>query len=317
MSDAPVKVLSIMARGRSGSTILDNALNGIDGFFSIGELHNLWRRGLIQAGKCGCGAEVANCDIWQKVLSAALQDPSDFNRSAEELIAWQSRSVQTRYTRKLLNLVDDPSAAWDELRHYADVVGTIYRELARVTGARVIIDSSKRPSDAAMTALLPGVEAYFVHLVRDPRAVAYSRQRKKQNVDREMKTWGPAYSTIGWARRNLAAEMVTRRFPNRSLLVRYEDFVQNPAGTIGEIARLVDPSVAELPAIHDHTITLGENHTVAGNPSRFKHGDIELRLDSEWRNGQRRSHRLIATTLALPLIRRYGYGVSSAPVNER
>lgn len=43
---AEVKVLYIAGWGRSGSTILDNVLGQVEGFFSGGELSYLWERGL-------------------------------------------------------------------------------------------------------------------------------------------------------------------------------------------------------------------------------------------------------------------------------
>ena len=42
-----VRVLYIAGSGRSGSTILDRTLGQVDGFFSAGELCNLWGRGLL------------------------------------------------------------------------------------------------------------------------------------------------------------------------------------------------------------------------------------------------------------------------------
>ncbi|MBA3432215.1 MAG: hypothetical protein H0U16_12145, partial [Actinobacteria bacterium] len=52
----PLKVLFIMGWTRSGSTILDNLLGEVEGFFSTGELHYLWRRGLLEGRLCSCGA---------------------------------------------------------------------------------------------------------------------------------------------------------------------------------------------------------------------------------------------------------------------
>ena len=50
MSDGagnPTTVLYVAGAGRSGSTLLDNLLGQIPGFFSAGELRYVWERGLI------------------------------------------------------------------------------------------------------------------------------------------------------------------------------------------------------------------------------------------------------------------------------
>jgi hypothetical protein len=57
----------------------------------------------------------------------------------------------------------------------------------------------------------------------------------------------------------------------------------------------------------DGIVELGENHTVTGNPDRFHRGPVELREDRAWRRNLPPPQRLVVTTLALPLLARYGY----------
>jgi len=145
-------------------------------------------------------------------------------------------------------------------------------------------------------------------LVRDPRAVSYSRTRVKADVDeREMKRDGPVRSALRWRERNREAELVRRRYSaDCSLLMRYEDFVEDPRASITDILRLVRET-AENPVSQDKEVLLGENHTAAGNPSRFKRGVMRLRMDDQWVTGQKLGDRLVVTGLSLPLLRRYGY----------
>src|SRR5207249_8771406 len=67
-----VKVLYVAGSGRSGSTILDRILGQVDGFFSAGELCNLWGRGLLARRRCGCGTPVPDCPVWGAVLAEAF-----------------------------------------------------------------------------------------------------------------------------------------------------------------------------------------------------------------------------------------------------
>jgi hypothetical protein len=52
---------------------------------------------------------------------------------------------------------------------------------------------------------------------------------------------------------------------------------------------------------------LGCDHTVAGNPLRFKRGTLEIRADDEWRSGMRFRSRALATAVAAPLLATYGF----------
>ncbi len=63
-----MKVVYVVSGTRSGSTVLDTVLGGIDGWFSSGELRFLWERGLLEGRRCGCGEPVTSCPVWSEVL---------------------------------------------------------------------------------------------------------------------------------------------------------------------------------------------------------------------------------------------------------
>jgi hypothetical protein len=318
MTDPAVKVLLIMGWTRSGSTILDNLLGEIDGFFSSGELHYIWERGLLEKRLCACGQEIESCEVWRPVLQEAFNDDVPDPRAVAR---WQKHAVRVRHTWKLLRQKSLPSG-WAPLDSYAPVAEALYKAIGKVTGARVVVDSSKRPSDAALLPLLDGVDPYYLHLVRDPRGVAYSWKRHRREYDRgdqpaEMPRHGSIYSTFGWSEVNVAAEAVRHHVgPSRSLLVRYEDFISSPRRTLLEIARMVGEEPADLPVSEERTALLNRNHSAAGNPSRFKTGPITLRPDEEWKARLKTRDHLIATGMGLPLIRRYGYAVSRNTPSE-
>lgn len=309
MSITQVKVLAIIGRGRSGSTILDNILGEIDGFFSAGELHNLWKRGLVRNHACGCGQSLPTCKVWTEVLELTRQRLGGTLPPPESVVRWQDSLVRPSRTRKLIK--ETREGVGPPLAEYVALLDGLYGAIAEITGARVIIDSSKRPAHAALLHLPPHISPYFVQLVRDPRAVSYSRRRVKSDVDeRVMRRDGPFRSALRWRERNREAEMVRRRHPSdSSSLLRYEDFVADPRATIAEIVKLVGESRAEIPVSSDKEVTLGENHTAAGNPSRFLRGTIRVRVDDEWVREQKAADRLVATGLSLPLLGRYGYQV--------
>lgn len=308
------KVLFIGGWTRSGSTLLDILVGAHDGFFSTGELSSFWERGLVKGRQCGCGRRVRECPVWTAVMDEAFGSVDEHMRRAVEVMRWQRESVRLKHVRRLLSY---PSRAgrWEPLERYIEVLDALYRGIAGVTGARVVVDSSKNVQDAAVLRLLPSVEAYLVHLVRDPRAVAHSMQRKvmlqaDDSDPVDMPRSSPASSAAGWMRVNIAAELVRRRYGrDRSMLVRYEDLASDPRSVVGSVARFVGEEPQGIEFLDARTIVLPGNHTVWGNSSRFRTGRLEIRSDDEWTRKLSRSGRLVPTVLTLPLLPRYHYPI--------
>lgn len=318
--------------GRSGSTLLDNMLGTLPSFVSTGELHYLWQRGLLEGHRCACGSVVRECSLWSAVLAAPLTSgaphPAFLGRGAAKL--WptssparlgdldpaaighlQSRAVRTRHTAGLL-LQRRDGVLPRSLKSYVAVLASLYAAIRDATGVQVIVDSSKRPSDAAVLRLVPGIDPYIVHLVRDPRAVAYSWARHKPELGTVemsyMPRFGPVKSTAIWTGLNLGAESLRLRFPSRRLMrVRYEDLVDHPGTVVGGICRMVGVPASEAAFGDPRNVFVAANHAVGGNPSRFTHGTVRLSEDDQWRRSMRRSDWAAATALAAPLLARYGY----------
>lgn len=303
------RVLYIIGWGRSGSTVLTNILGEITGFFAAGELHYLWERGLLEGRLCGCGRSTETCEVWAEVLRrvglGTEVDPIEVTR-------WLSNVLRIRRTPWLLYQRRGAALSPPALSHYAALTDRMYAEVASVTDARVVVDSSKIPSDAALLRLLPGVDPYYVQLVRDPRAVAYSWSRVKDhrdpNAPAAMARHGAVDSAVNWTMWNLFAEGIASRVgASRFLRVRYEDFIKQPRSIVAAIVRMLGEADAVLPFDDEHTACLGSNHTVGGNPDRFHTGPITLRSDDEWILDQGSRARWVTTAITLPLMRRYGY----------
>jgi len=306
-----IKVLYIAGWGRSGSTIIDNILGEIDGFFSGGEIHYLWERGLIEGRKCGCGRGLSECPVWSRVLERLEINEIAASASPAQVVRWQRESVRVRHAFGLLRMTPERARRKESLDLYTRLLGATYAAIAEVTGARVIVDSSKRPSDVAALHLVPGVSPYAVHLVRDPRAVAYSWHRRKAHLDRsaptEMRRHGTAASTLSWSLWNAAIEMLRRSDHVESKRLRYEDFVVDPRRAIQAIVDMVGEDASDVPFVDGMTVRLSGNHTISGNPSRFSTGTVFLKSDDDWIREQSFKDRMIATSLAAPLLHRYGY----------
>jgi len=300
-----VKVISITGAGRSGSTILDTILGGVSGAFSAGEAQYLWQRGLIDRRLCGCSRPLPDCELWPKILARAY--PGGFDPKS---IASEMRYVRTRYT---------PAARLGLLRGWygkrlealVATLDKLYPAIAAETGARFVVDSSKRPNYTYLLSRVPSIDLRIVHLVRDPRAVAYSRGRHKQQLDtaeaRAMTQTGPTRSAVDWAIWNTTVRHLFADRPDRYLLLRYEDLVTHAEESVRRILDMAGEGDAATPHLQGNSVELSANHTVSGNPGRFRTGTIQLELDEAWQRDMPERHRRIVELITKPVRASFGY----------
>ncbi len=319
-----VKVLYVAGSGRSGSTIVDNVLGQLEGVVSVGELRFLWERGVLGDRLCGCGRPFSSCPFWR----AVMQDVGAVD--APRMVELLARGTRARHVPWLVRARRRPTEVGARLDGLADALGRLYAAIAERAGARVIVDSSKLPPYGELLRHVPGVEPFVVHLVRDPRATAYSWLRRKALPvgdralgdrplgDRpvggrpvgdgsEMQRQGAAKSAGLWTLWNGVAEGWWRGDPERYLRVRYEDFVATPRPVLAKMLAMVGESAAALPFVSPTQVELAPTHGVAGNPSRFTTGVVTVRADTEWRERMRVRDRVIVDAISWPLLLRHGY----------
>jgi len=317
------KVLSIVGPGRSGTTILGNILGQVPGFFSAGEVRFIWQRGLIERRACGCGVPPPECGVWSAVFremaakGVAFTDgggaaPGIVTLDPCEIVSWQSEiSLLRRRARVLRQLTG--RTGWEAFDRYTDLMGRLYESVSEVTGARVLVDTSKRAQDAVVAAQVPGIDHYMLHIVRDPRAVTYSWRRIKQlhgRCDTAMGRKRPLNSVLRWVENCLGAEALRGRTePTRWLFMRYEDFAAQPRAAVERIVAFVGENPALVPFEDDRSVRLTVNHTVSGNANRFVMGPVTIRADSEWQDRLSTADRLVTPAFSLPFLPRYGYAI--------
>jgi hypothetical protein len=303
-----MKVLYVVGLGRSGSTVLSNSLGQVGGFFSGGELNFIWRHNVLENRLCGCGRPFHECPVWMEVMDEAFDGMDKVD--AREMMRLAHSATRTRHIPLMLS-------PWGEgvlrkrLEKLLNNYGRLYEAIGSVTGSRVVVDSSKEPAHGYAMSLVPGVDLRVLHLVRDPRAAAYSWLKKKPQPDSETREFmfrqNPIKSSTMWNSWNASAEAFWRRSPGGYLRVRYEDFVADPRGSFTDILNLLGEREAELPLASDREVKLGISHTVSGNPNRFDTGAVELRQDREWQKQMKPRDKVLVTALTLPLLKHYHY----------
>jgi hypothetical protein len=303
-----VKVLYVVGLGRSGSTILSNSLGQIGGYFSAGELNFIWRHNVIENRLCGCGRPFRECPVWTKVIEEAFGGMDGIDPG--EMMRLQNLGTRTRHIPLMLTARGD-RVLKERLEKLLISYRRLYGAIGSVTGSRVIVDSSKEPAHGYAMSLVPDLDFYVLHLIRDPRAAAYSWLKKKPQPDTDtrehMVRFSPTKSSALWDTWNASAEALWRHTPEKYLRLRYEDFVTDPRRSFERILRLLGEESAEPPLASDREVRLGISHTVSGNPNRFETGAVELRPDHEWISNMNSRNRALVTALTLPLLARYGY----------
>lgn len=301
-------MLFIGGEGRSGSTLLDMILGQLPSVISCGEIRHIWDEALEQNPLCSCGAPFGLCSVWRRVGEVAF---GGWDAPAvAEFVRLQRRLDRTKYIPAILlsRQLGWPSR-W--IRAYTDGLSRLYRGIQEVSGASVIVDSSKFPSAALLLALCGTIDLRVVHLVRDSRGVAYSWSKSvvKPDTSRPMPTYHPVAIGARWVYLNLAFS-VLRAVGVPVMLLKYEEFVCSPQGTLQAVLEHLDEAhlARHLPEVFsgDRVALVKQPHIVAGNYNKMDR-DIVFREDDEWRERMSWKDRLGVALVTWPLLWKYGY----------
>lgn len=277
----------------------------------LGEVLHLWQRGVRDNEKCGCGERFHDCPFWSEVGRVAFGGWHQVNVDA--IMALGARLDRFRFIPANL-AASRLSARRAELRAYADFFFRVYVAAAAVSGAAVVVDSSKNASTVSALRVHECLALRVVHVVRDSRGVAYSWSKRVLRPEADASSersyihiYSPARSAMLWDAHNAAFWALGKlHTPVHRLF--YENLVAHPSESILSVADFlgIDRSAAAA-LIGDDGIHLQRSHQVAGNPMRFRIGHVKLRRDDAWRIEMSRGARRIVTAMTWPLMKHYGY----------
>jgi Sulfotransferase domain len=285
---------------------------------SAGELHYLWR-GLVEGWNCGCGDPLRECSMWTAVRERAIGDAGLARwRELDSIQRSQVRSRPIRLLRLRKRLMAHPprNAAEAALADYRDTLERVYGAIADVTGAEVIVDSSKGAHDAAVLSGIGRIRAAVVHLVRDPRAVAHSWTVKVPNPALPggyLEQARPAVTAGRWLTWNAAIESITKpAFSPLFQTLRYEDLCSDPAGSIARVYEMIGRPGARPAVGADGMVSLTRGHAIAGDPGLAARGPTRITQSSRWLDEMGPAAKATVTAIALPMLSRYGYRVRAS-----
>jgi len=320
MPSNKIPILYIAGCDRSGSTVIDQILGQIPGWFTVGELADIWDRGgLLDGGRavhglCGCGSALKDCDFWRQVFIEAFhQTPGRFDFAAAS--ALRTHCARFRHLLFLQNTVMR-GLVRPSVDAYVELTRKLYQAIGKTTGAKVIVDSSKHPSHAHILKLTGAFDLFVVHLLRDPRGCAYSWLKPKPHPDpaiKEFPTVHPARTSVNWMFENSAIRTLWGSSEGRYLLLRYEDFIARPEENVSRIIQFVGQPASPPPFLNTHALALAPGHGVSGNTIRFEAGPVRLKLDDKWRTAIKPRHRWLVTALTSMALPTYGYDFGFEP----
>ncbi len=317
-TEAPVKVLKITGLGRSGSTILDVVLGNHPQIESVGEVGNLVRNGWIsyeslrgidpkrlRVPLCTCGKRLdvlyvdapdEACPFWSSVRREWVEHTDE--DSVESYPKLQDDFEPQKRWPRLLYEKRRPSAPF---RSYARLTRAFFESIRAVSGKPMIVDCSKISVRTLALGMMPGIDLYAVHLVRDGRGVVTSH--KGDHKGRPM--WETA---IRWVVGNLLSEWVcTQLGSKRTMRLRYEDFVADPKSALERIGSLIGLDLTEVANAASSEKPMRAGHNIGGNRTK-KSGAITLRPDAkEWKSALSPAEQRLSWVSMGWLMRRYGY----------
>lgn len=294
----------VAGAGRSGTTLLGVLAARATGGFNCGELRTLWTR-LERGGSCECGAGLADCAIWSEVAARVRRT---FGRQLDQATV---NLADPRSRRRSATFhIPDPTALDVAIRAETE------RAIEAMTGAAVLVDTSK-DSFSLKAAAQRQRRLVVIHLVRDPRGVAFSRGRAKPLPAQAGVTIPrtPAWRTsLGWMRDHYFIERLARSFRQQGVELSYSQL---------HYERLADDPEAALAVVLDGLGADGlevdglgadrRGHGVIGNSALYENKPVVV--DRRWEQDMSRRDRLVTTALTAPLLGRLGYplrGSSSA-----
>lgn len=305
-----MRVLFVGGMPRSGSTLFDLMVGQLPGHCDVGELFYLWQAGPLRNQLCACGSVFAECPFWTAVGDDAFGGWK--NIDVADVLALQRR-VDTTSRLVLAGLGQKLPRHAHDVERYRELMRGLYAAIARTAGARVVVDSTKRPSTAYLLAGDPEVDLAIAHVVRDPRGVVNSWNAEVKLPDKaashaQMPRRPQLQTVRRWVTVNLMIERL-RGMGVPSARLRYEDLVHDPVGAMTQVLGLwgATPTEDDLSFLTPEGLRTGTSHAVAGGRVRLSSGTVPLRLDERWQAELEPWRVRLTVAATWPLMRRYGY----------
>ncbi len=274
-----ITVIYIISDRRSGSTLLENILSKSTETVSVGELAMLNGHiqkkgpGEIWNWNCNCGKPVMECEFWSKILANMYDD------GFETKITWPYKSVKVLLS-SILPLNKQSLLKFTHTKKNlatTEKLNAVYTSIAKISNKNFIVDSSKDPMQALAITECKNVDAKFIWLSRDLRAITFSKLKRWKVNKRSNK--GPLETlTDSFYYKKICAACLQNISKENWIKIEYEALAANPQKELDKICLAMGLQKFEAPEYME----LSNDHTIAGTPGRFERKQIAA--DNSWKD---------------------------------
>ena len=271
-----INLIYLLGAGRSGTTLLATLLNDHNDIDTVGEMHQFYEF-LEQDKNCSCGKKMCSCSVWNL--------PQDLSINI---------SAKREYCKKVESHKKIPSLLLAKKNDhcYNDIQEELFSTLKRRRPSKWHLDSSKYIARFLLLNRNKKFNVKGIYLVRDPRGVVNSFQKKVQTSK------SPLSTLIYYNLINLFGEIVYRT-NNDVLKVRYEDLVEEPEKTLSKIYEHVFEKKSTIINIPKNFVI---PHIVGGNRIKTSR-KIQLKKDDKWLKNILRYKQIIYYYLCFPFMK--------------
>lgn len=275
-----ITVIYIISDRRSGSTLLENMLSKSEEIVSVGELAML-RGHIFKDGPgffwnwtCSCGKPVLECAFWGKVLEN-IYDEKTFQTKTK----WPFKS--TKITLASFFKPMGCKTLWryinTDVNHKTiNIIDEIYSAVSKISSKKFIVDSSKDPMHALAISQCKHIDAKYIWLTRDIRAIAFSKvKRAKANKSSDKGVFRTLGTTLFF--KKLCATALQCLKGHDILTISYEALAANPQQELDKICSTFGLANFEAPEYME----LMNDHTIGGTPGRFERRKVKE--DTSWK----------------------------------
>lgn len=250
---------------------MDMILGASPDVISTGELTYLHDEMRKPERVCTCGKAFLDCERYGNWAKDRPEYEGELVRRIESRAGVQAL-LKGRISKK-------------DAQAYRSYATSLFSHLQSVSGANVIVDSSKSAKDAAGRPLallrLAGLDVRVLHLTRDPRATIRSYMDKGSNwviegyrASKPLESWRPI---LGWTLANrLAAQIGREVVDTRYMHVRLEDVLAHPDDVLKQIGSFAGIDLQDVARRVKAGDPFWAGHNVGGNRARLKPQKIDL-----------------------------------------
>lgn len=298
-----MKLVYLVSNHNAGSTPIALVANAHPDMVSPGEMVGPGGRFHGALGPvCSCGKEVAVCPFWQEVgiRYRAMGFPwqpdrwgLDFRFPGFPLLSRIALNRPDAFSWRTPLFARLP---WflDRIQEMLDRNAAFAQIILDVSGRKVVLDASKHQMRLYHLSRIKMLDLRVVHLIRDPRGWCNSRRKNFNEPVNQ--------NALRWSEQNISIDQIVSHInKEKRIVLRYEEFCENPQATMARIWALAD--LPEVPVPEDlNTIS----HHLLGNRMRTRK-NLKISQDLSWQNELSTGERAIIEQITASTAQRFGY----------